>query len=266
MKKKKSAHEPTPTSPHHGVVLLVDTGCERLPQILATLVAPRMRNPLYSGSPRGICLGVIYYQEWTIRGNESGGWGHSRDGALRKRLGVVPGPPTFVTLLWREGKTTSLQRTLASQPFGGAYEGRELVMERGHAAGEMRILKKASVYFSFFFVNFLVNPVALTFCTSSCSWFRNRSGGFRARVPRLLLVAPTERYRLWRLAACHLSATQSCDSPRPRRPFICGQRRWLWKLLCDPKRAFTFFFLCFKPYRKFLSGGYLAPVLPTLFR
>lgn len=82
----------------------------------------------------------------------SGGWGHSRDGALRKRLGVVPGPPTFVTLLWREGKTTSLQRTLASQPFGGAYEGRELVMERGHAAGEMRILKKASVYFSFFFL------------------------------------------------------------------------------------------------------------------
>lgn len=168
-----------------------------------------------------------------------GGWGHSRDGALRKRLGVVP---TFVTLLWREGKTTSLQRTLASQPFGGAYEGRELVMERRYAAGEMRILKKASVYFSFFIVNFLVNPVALTFCTSSCSWFRNRSGGFRARVPRLLLVAPTERYRLWRLAACHLSATQSCDSPRPRRPFICGQRRWLWKLLCDPKRVFTFFF------------------------
>lgn len=85
----------------------------------------------------------------------SGGWGHSRDGALRKRLGVVPGPPTFVTLLWREGKTTSLQRTLASQPFGGAYEGRELVMERGHAAGEMRILKKASVYFSFFFCKLL---------------------------------------------------------------------------------------------------------------
>lgn len=171
----------------------------------------------------------------------SGGWGHSRDGALRKRLGVVPGPPTFVTLLWREGKTTSLQRIPEPAVRRGLW-GAEIGDGKKVRSGRDEDVEEGIGFFLFFFVNFLVNPVALTFCTSSGSWFRNRSGGFRARVPRLLLVAPTERYRLWRLAACHLSATQSCDSPRPRRPFICGQRRWLWKLLCDPNRAFTFFF------------------------